>query len=105
MMLRVQLAVCIHHVIHCLHTATEHIVDKLVEMTLDAVPKPETAHTDPTPLVGTATTEDSDSDSEPAVDIDEYTGEDDDPVCSLSFSSSSPSPPSSPFPLSPLMCV
>lgn len=60
--------------------ALEHTVDKLVEMTLDSPPEPEATPTAPTPLVGTATMQDSDSDSEPAVDIDEYTGEDEDPV-------------------------
>ena len=47
-------------------------------MTLDSAP--EAATTGPTPLVGMATAEDSGSDSEPAVDIDEYMGEDEDPV-------------------------
>lgn len=60
--------------------ALEHTVDKLVEMTLDSAPEPEATPTAPTPLVGTATMQDSDSDSEPAVDIDEYTGEDEDPA-------------------------
>ena len=56
----------------------EQTADKLVEMTLESAPEATT--TGPTPLVGTATAEDSDSDSEPAVDIDEYIGEDEDPV-------------------------
>lgn len=60
--------------------ALEHTVDKLVEMTLDSAPESEATPTAPTPLVGTATIQDSDSDSEPVVDIDEYTGEDEDPV-------------------------
>ena len=59
------------------HSALEQTVDKLVEMTLDSAP--EATPTGPTPLVGTAIAEDSDSDSEPAVDIDEYT-EEEDPV-------------------------
>ena len=53
-------------------------------MTLDSAP--EATPTDPTcciPLVGTTTTEDGDSDSEPAVDIEEYDDEDNDPVCRM----------------------
>ena len=69
----------------------EQTVDKLVEMTLDSAPEPEATPTSPTPLVGTATAEDSDSDSEPAVDIDDYT-EEEDPVSPAGLPGDPPQP-------------
>lgn len=64
-------------------SVVEQTAEKLVEMTMEAADKktrPAVASSQPTPLVGSATEQDSDSDSEPAVDIDEYQVEDDDPV-------------------------
>ena len=64
-------------------SVVEQTAERLVEMTMEAADKktqPAVASTEPTPLVGTAIEQDSDSDSEPAVDIDEYQVEDDDPV-------------------------
>lgn len=60
----------------------EQTADKLVEMTLDSAPEATPTDSSSIPLVGTATAEgDSDSDdSGPAVDMEEYTGEDEDPV-------------------------
>ena len=62
-----------------IHVALEQTADKLVEMTLESVPKATPTSSTNIPLVGTATADDSSSDSEAAVDIEEYVG-DDDPV-------------------------
>ena len=73
----------VHVRVGCLYMcpALEQTSDKLVEMTLDSAPEATPTDTSSIPLVGTVTANDSDSDdSAPAVDMEEYTGEDDDPV-------------------------
>lgn len=69
------------HLLHP-HTslAVEQVTEKVVEMTLEG-DKKATAPVPVVPLVGVVGgADDSDSDSEPAVDIDEYPLEEDDPV-------------------------
>ena len=57
----------------------DQTTDKLMEMTLDSAPKATPTDSTSLPLVGMATADESDSDSEPAVDMEEFVG-DEDPV-------------------------